>query len=166
MRELGERNKLMKPMIFALGALVFLVVGCKPNPKPETPTKTENNIEHSEHSHKNQNGDLKLNNDQKWKSDAPLRKAMSEIKNIIAPFQGINGQTIAPEQAEKASIMIKEQIDYMVANCKLSTEADTVLHVILGEIISGANDISTPNTLKQGTKVINNALINYETYFD
>lgn len=99
----------------------------------------------------------------KWKTDAPLRKAMSEIKAVIAPIQA---GTRNSQNGIEASSKIQAQIEYMFANCKLDADADAALHAIVAQMISAAQKLETPNSFEQGISEINAALVQYETQFE
>jgi len=56
----------------------------------------------------------------------------------------------------------------MVKNCKLDEKADAMLHLLLADIIAGADAMVLQDSSKarKGAEQIAHALENYATYFD
>ena len=56
----------------------------------------------------------------------------------------------------------------MVKNCKLDENADAMLHLLLADIIAGADAMAGQDSseARKGAEKIAHALENYPTYFD
>ncbi len=82
---------------------------------------------------------LHLDAGKKWGTDAPLRQAMTAIHASVAqilPAAHAGKATAASYDAFGAGV--NQQVAYMVANCKLPPEADAQLHLIVAELMAGA----------------------------
>jgi len=106
----------------------------------------------------------------KWASDEPLRKAMANIRNAMGEaLPAIHeGRQPASRYAELAK-MINGEVGYMVSNCKLEPKADAQLHLIIAQILEGAEAMD--GKLKKvkrenGAVKVIGALENYAAYFD
>lgn len=107
---------------------------------------------------------LKLNAGAKWPIDAPLRDGMQRIHSLVEASSA--DATLMPEQATATSNGVRQQVDYLIANCKLSAEADAVLHVLIAELLAGADALEKPESSAQGLDQIRQALAQYPLYFD
>lgn len=82
---------------------------------------------------------LQLNAGKKWETDAPLRQAMTAIRQSatqILPAAHAGKATAADYDAFGRAI--SAQVTYMVENCKLPPQADAQLHLIVAELMAGA----------------------------
>jgi len=63
---------------------------------------------------------------------------------------------------------VNKQIAFMIQSCKLDKDADAMLHLVLADIIAGADALSGQDMEKaqQGAKKIVHALENYGIYFE
>ena len=82
------------------------------------------------HSHDHAAGEAKLvlNNGKKWQTDAPLRQGMENIRAVVA--KGAKDEALA-----KA---VETEVAGIVQNCKLEPEADEQLHIVIAELMAGA----------------------------
>ncbi len=125
---------------------------------------------HSHDGHSVSSAQLKLNNGQKWDVDAPLQKGMGTLHAAVSKAvpAAHEGKSEAPEY----QALVKtagEQIEYMIQNCKLEPDADITLHVLIGEIINGANTIEGKTEGKspsEGVVQMVKALDTYGEYFN
>lgn len=82
---------------------------------------------------------LELNAGKKWATDKPLRKAMSEIrKTAVATLDSVHRGKDAPAMMDAAAKAITAEVSYAVSNCKLDPKADAQLHVVIGDLLKGA----------------------------
>ena len=98
---------------------------------------------HTGHEHKNEQGTaaktLQLNAGKKWDTDAPLRQAMTAVHasvTKILPAAHAGKATAADYDAFGNAV--GQQVAYMVENCKLPPEADAQLHIIVADLVAGA----------------------------
>ncbi|MCC7200711.1 MAG: DnrO protein, partial [Gammaproteobacteria bacterium] len=60
---------------------------------------------------------------------------------------------------------VRDQIAFMVSNCKLEPKADAVLHVMIADLSTGADELASPATRPAGLQRIRKALQQYPEYF-
>lgn len=89
---------------------------------------------------------LTLNNGRKWKTDAPLRKGMEEIRSALEEAHGHDhhGEASPAKYIELGRTM-ESQIASIVMNCKLEPAADANLHVVIGELNAAADAFKGAN---------------------
>lgn len=105
---------------------------------------------------------LKLNVGKKWETDAPLRLGMERIRTLAA---GMKTSSSAVERQAFAG-GIREQVDFLVTNCKLAPEADETLHVLIADMLEGADIVSKAGDADRGVAAVRKALETYPNYFD
>lgn len=120
------------------------------------------------HSHEGADGtELVLNNGAKWETDDPLRTGMAGLRDdIAAALPQIHDGAFTPAQYVELAGKVDGRIQYLVENCKLSPEADEQLHVVLVEIMDGAEAMKGESGQMQGAVKIVQALKLYPDYFD
>jgi len=113
---------------------------------------------------------LTLNQGRKWPTDASLRQGMDHIRDAMEePMPAIYAGKADFAQFEIRARRVNEQIAFMVQNCKLDKETDAMLHLVLAEIISGAEALEGKNKdldRRGGAMLVVHALENYARYFD
>jgi len=83
---------------------------------------------------------LTLNNGKKWDTDDNLRQGMSRIRDALsAELHAIHSGKATAEQYRALAQKTNDQIAFMVKNCKLDPKADAMLHLVLADIIAGAD---------------------------
>jgi len=112
---------------------------------------------------------LGLNNGQKWATDDSLRQGMSRIRDALAAdLPAIHSGKATVKQYRGLAQKTNEQISFMVNNCKLEPETDAMLHLLLGEIMAGAEAMQKKNgnEARKGAEKISRALEDYGVYFN
>lgn len=82
---------------------------------------------------------LQLNAGKKWDTDAPLRQAMTAVHGLatqILPAAHAGKATVADYDAFGNAI--HQQVAFMVDNCKLPADADAQLHIVVADLLAGA----------------------------
>jgi hypothetical protein len=131
----------------------------------------------SAHSHEHEHGAsatmpsvLALKQGRKWPTDASLRQGMSRIRDAMEePMPAIYAGKADSAPFEIRAKRVNEQIAFMVQNCKLDKETDTMLHLVLAEIIAGAEAMEGKNKeldRRGGAMKVMHAMENYGRYFD
>jgi len=83
---------------------------------------------------------LALDHGKKWTTDAPLRQRMGEIRALMAPQVGaVHGKKLSPTQYAALGTAIEQKVAAIVAECKLPTDADAMLHLIVADLVAGAD---------------------------
>ncbi len=125
-----------------------------------------------DHSHAHDNGksaQLTLNDGKKWASDDNLCQSMTRIRDALtAQLPTIHSGKASAEQYRALAQKTNEQIAFMVENCKLDQKADVMLHLVLADIIAGADAMLAHDDsgARKGAEKIAHALDNYGAYFD
>lgn len=123
------------------------------------------------HSHPAAEGaaQLSLNNGKKWATDDNLRQSMGRIRDALtAELPAIHSGKATAEQYRALAQKTNDQIAFIVKNCKVDQQTDAILHLVLADIIAGADMMMGHNgsTGHEGAGKIARALDNYGTYFD
>lgn len=113
---------------------------------------------------------LTLNHGKKWPTDAPLRTGMTRIRDALAAdLDTIHAGRFEAEQYDRLATRVDQELAAIVRNCKLPADADANLHVILAEMIAGAEAMhgKDPNAKPaDGAVKVVEALAVYPRYFD
>lgn len=110
---------------------------------------------------------LQLNAGKKWATDAALRQAMDEINQAMAkalPLIHRNHFSDADYAALAATI--NQSVAYAIEHCKLDAKADAMLHLVIGELMAGAEamDGKTAALRHDGAVRVRRALDSYGKY--
>ena len=123
---------------------------------------------HSHEGHAQETPQLTLNNGKKWETDANLRQAMGIIRDALsAELHAIHTGKASTKQYQALAQKTNDQIAFMVNNCKLEQKTDEMLHLVLADIIAGADAMAGKDLVeaRMGAEKIAEALDNYGTYF-
>ena len=102
---------------------------------------------------------LTLNNGQKWQTDEPLRLGMQRLQHLSSSMS-------IPAQAATLAEGVHEQVSFLINNCELEPAADAVLHVLIADLLRGADLLTDQSTTSDGANLISHALEVYPQYFD
>ena len=82
---------------------------------------------------------LQLNAGKKWDTDAPLRQAMAAVhQSVTQILPNAHAGKATPANYDAFGNAIHQQVAYMVENCKLPADADAQLHIVVAELLAGA----------------------------
>ena len=110
---------------------------------------------------------LSLDHGNKWQTDAPLRKGMQNINDeVMKSVSAYHDKTLTRTDAENLGKHINKQVSYIVQNCKLEPRADAVLHVLIGDLLTGTEHLTREPLSEQGMPVIVKTLRTYPDYFE
>lgn len=119
------------------------------------------------HDHHPPSGGLHLNHGQRWATNPPLRQGMNGIREAVASTVHADAaRALTPREANRLADAIRRQVDYLVAYCVLAPEADAVLHVLLGQLLEGAEALRRDPADEAALHLILSALKDYPAYFD
>jgi hypothetical protein len=111
-----------------------------------------------------------LDSGKKWETDAPLRKGMAGIRDLMAAKHGeIHTGKLKKEQYAELARKISGYTDSIFKNCKLSPKADTQLHLLLVRILDGTQAMKNAGSVQDrraGAIKIFDALQLYPEYFN
>lgn len=107
---------------------------------------------------------LVLNKGAKWQTDEALRTGMQRVRQAVERHAG-HAHSIAPDKGAKLAADVQGGVAYMVENCKLAPEADAVLHVLIADMLKGADLLANPHHANEGLALVHGALEKYPAYF-
>jgi len=96
----------------------------------------------------------------RWAADAPLRRAMQQIRDARAQAAG------SPASDVELARAIDDAIAYMVANCSLPADADAALHGVIGDLSAAASALRRAPDPHAGIAMVDAALERYAQLFD
>ena len=109
---------------------------------------------------------LTLNDGARWATDQPLRTGMERIRDAAASALEAGPHSLSPEAGRTLARAVREQVAYLVANCKLEPKADAVLHVLIAELLGAAETLERDPQAADGLPRIEQALRQYPEFFD
>ena len=122
------------------------------------------------HGHEAQGSMLQLNAGKKWETDAALRKSMGEIRHTMASsLHAIHDNTLPAKAYDGLAQKVEGAVGEIIANCKLPPAADAQLHIVVADLLAGAEQMAGKDKeagrMDGAVKVVG-ALDNYGKYFD
>lgn len=122
------------------------------------------------HQHHGTNEAMQLNNGDRWETDAPLRQAMAKLRGDIRPLmQEIHQNNLAAEGYDALALSVQDQVTYMIQNCELEGDADAQLHLVIAQLLAGADAMkgeTQDQPRRDGAVQVVGALNDYATYFE
>lgn len=112
---------------------------------------------------------LVLDHGKKWATDEPLRKNMIEIRVALAAREaGIHKGTLTPDDYKALGVLVEARVATIVAECKLEPAADANLHLIVAELLAGADAMQGKSKTKPGAGAVKavRAVNEYGRYFN
>lgn len=113
---------------------------------------------------------LQLNAGKKWETDAPLRQSMEKIRRTMeAALHDIHENRLAAAGYGKLAHQVENEVGAIVSNCKLEPKADAQLHLIVADLLAGAEQMAgkvKKAKRQNGAVKVIGALDNYARYFD
>ncbi|MEZ4459445.1 MAG: hypothetical protein R3E66_06890 [bacterium] len=166
-----------KPTVLALAAVVVVVLGgaafwhhsghpgLEHNHGQAAPSQGDHEHDHS--SHGNGPTKLELNDGKKWATDQALRDGMGRMHQAVIPvYSQYKGKTLRDDEAKALAATIRTEVDGLVKNCKLEPKADAMLHIVIADLLTGAQVISGNPMDDNGIPKIVGALHAYAQHFD
>jgi hypothetical protein len=112
---------------------------------------------------------LALDHGRKWATDEPLRRHMSSIRQLVEPrLAPIHAGTLAAADYRALGAAIEGEVAGIVAECKLAPDADAMLHLIVADLVAGADVMQGKAAGKPaaGAHTVVTAANAYGRYFD
>lgn len=120
-----------------------------------------------DHDHGQEVTELTLNNGEKWEIDAPLSLAMNKIRDAMnKDLDGIHANNLPQKKYNALAKEINNQIAYMIENCELEPAADAQLHIIIHDLMNGAETMQSEASAQAGAVKVVGAIENYTRYFN
>lgn len=111
---------------------------------------------------------LELNAGKKWATDAALRQSMNVINQVVAKaIPLIHKDRFSDADYAALATTINQKVSYAIEHCKLEAEADAMLHLVIGELLGGAEMMEgkTASARHDGAVWVRQALESYGKYF-
>lgn len=113
---------------------------------------------------------LQLDHGKKWGTDAALRRGMEGIRDAVhgAPA-ALHKAAASPEAYAGLGRQVEAQVGRIVQECKLPPAADAQLHIVVAELVAGADAMKDAKDAKAGRAglvKVDGALKSYAKYFD
>lgn len=113
---------------------------------------------------------LQLNAGKKWATDEPLRKSMENIRqSVAASLHQIHENRLIAAGYDTLARKVEGEVGNIVSNCKLEPKADAQLHLIVADLLAGAEQMAgkvKKAKRQDGAVKVIGALEKYATYFD
>jgi hypothetical protein len=110
---------------------------------------------------------LLLNHGEKWQTDEPMRRAMSNVRDSVAGVQhAIDQNTATPAQYDALSRQINEQLSHIITNSKLTRKAQENFYAIFLDLVDGKEMLRQSGMQRDGALKIIGALERYPEFFD
>lgn len=112
---------------------------------------------------------LVLNDGAKWPVDTVLSEAMLRLRaQLLTHLDDIHHKRFTASQYQQFSQMLQQEVNHVVANCKLTPEADAQFHLVLAAMMQSqqAMAASELTTQRQGAVKLLRALQRYPEYFN
>ncbi|PFG11347.1 MULTISPECIES: hypothetical protein [unclassified Marinobacter] len=121
----------------------------------------------NDHDHGDGVAELRLDNGSKWAIDAPLSRAMTNIRNAVdKDYEAIHSNQLAGEKYAALATKVTNEVAYMVENCNLEPEADAQLHLIIVDLMEGSTAMESKANAQDGAVKVIGAIGKYITYFN
>lgn len=111
---------------------------------------------------------LQLNAGKKWATDAPLRQSMDDINQAMAKaLPLIHKDRFGDSDYAALATTINQKVSYAIEHCKLEAKADAMLHLVIAELMAGAEIMEgkTAAARHDGAVRVRQALESYGKYF-
>jgi len=110
---------------------------------------------------------LTLNAGAKWQGDATMIQGMTRIRGALASrLPAIHDRSLPAGEYKTLASEVQAEVDYMVANCKLTPEVDEQLHMVLGQVLDGIAELQNGPDQRGGAVRIVMALNAYGDHFE
>lgn len=103
----------------------------------------------------------------KWASDESLRQGMNELRAAFEPaHDAYRNDSFDADRAIELADTIEAKVNFMIANCQLSADADAELHKLLARALAAAKSLRTAGDLHAGLHQLHRVLQTYGEYFE
>lgn len=124
---------------------------------------------HDHHSHgSNEPEKLQLNAGKKWTTDQHLRQTMGEINQAMSEaLPRIHKNQFTEGDYQALAATVSQKVAYAVEHCKLAPKADAMLHLIIADLLGGAEVMEGKQAASRhdGAVQVMQALQAYGKYF-
>lgn len=104
-------------------------------------------------------------NDQKWPTDAALRKGMTQLRDAAERALPDGSASIDARVAKQLQTAVEDNVSFLIANCELSEQADAALHGLLADLLKGAKALAETAEQEHGAQLVLATLQRYPDVF-
>lgn len=101
---------------------------------------------------------LSLNQGKQWPTDAPLRENMAALAAMVqARVPAIHKGTLSAADYALLGAAIEKAVGDIVKNCALPADADAMLHLVIGDLLTAADTMQgtvQPNKISAAHQTI------------
>ena len=145
----------------ALASILALASGVALDVVISTAQATPNHHEHASHA-----AAAPAATDEQWPTDAPLREGMTRLqRSVEAALVGDPAQPLGEAEAIQLQKDVEAHVSYLIENCQLPEQADAALHLLLIDLLQGAEALSKAEDREQGVQRILAGLHQYPELF-
>jgi hypothetical protein len=123
-----------------------------------------------QHEHGATTAKLHLKDGKKWQTDDVLRQSMTNIKDAFAPhLAAVHQNKLDAKSYDELAAKVNSEVANIVKNCHLEKDADEMLHLVIADMLAGADAMSGKDrkaTRQAGAVQVVQALDSYGEYFD
>lgn len=148
---------MLKILATALAALVLAV---------SAPARAAD--DHHHHGHDEAPTTLQFDGGKQWRTDATLRRSMGDINGAMAKaLPRIHADQFDDGAYQALAATVSQKVGYAVAHCKLEARADAMLHLVIADLLAGAETMAGKGTASRhdGAVQVLQALDAYGKYF-
>lgn len=123
---------------------------------------------HNHHADKDVLTQLVLNHGAKWPVDQVLSQAMLRLRTqMLTHLDDIHHKRFTASQYQQFSQVLQQEVNHIVANCKLTPESDAQFHLILAAMMQSQQSMAKDDVVlqRQGAVQLLRALQRYPEYF-
>lgn len=103
---------------------------------------------------------------QGWRADAPLREGMGRIGRTVVTFEHYEHGHMSAGQVTALVTLLEQDIQFLVANCKLEPAADAALHTIIARLLLAGQALKVDPDDRSAIPAMRQALQDYQRQFD
>lgn len=111
---------------------------------------------------------LQLNAGKKWTTDEHLRLAMNDINQAMSnALPAIHKNQFGDGDYQTLAATVSAKVGYVVEHCKLDPKADAMLHLVIADLMAGAEIMEGKSVQARhdGAVKVLEALKSYGKYF-
>jgi len=129
--------------------------------------RSHKNADHADDHGAHGNLILTLNDGKPWETDEALRLGMQRIRDAVAlQWNAGSAGTLSPAEAHALAETVRQNVTFLIQNCRLVPAADATLHAIINELMASAALLSSEGHSREGIEQLAHALDQYHHYFD
>lgn len=152
--------------ILALTQHSAAAVPAEEPPKPAQ-TEAQDAHQHGHAAHPTDSSKLSLNQGKRWPTDAALRQHMEALRATFAErLHRIHRHQLSADDRDALAQAIDREVKGMIADCRLTPEADAMLHLIIADLLKAGAGLQAEKKAQSSALDAIHALEQYGSYFD